>query len=284
VRTLAFTALLLVSGCKLDGFLYTPPRVDSYKLEPEGKTPIETVSADRIEALQIQVSPEVTVQAAYIKGSVQPPKAYVLFFHGKGGTIDNNFGRAKRWSNMGYDVLIWDYRGFGASTNVTPTEEGIEDDSEAVLQTYLARIGDSARLVFYGHSFGCAVNLQRAVINPPRAVIIESPFASIQDFVADSSRMDVPQSFISADGWSNEERIARLQAPVLLMHGLVDDYVRPEGSRILYGEAKDPKQLVLVEEADHGGVPARLDEQFAAGKVAHDYAGTVSAFLDAYAP
>lgn len=282
MRAAALAALVLVSGCKLDGFLYTPPRVDAYKLEAEGKTPIETVSADRIEPMTITVSPDIQLGAAYIKGSVQPPRAFVLFFHGKGGTIDSNFGRAKRWANMGFDVLIWDYRGFGASTNVTPTEEGIAEDSEAVLQVFLARIGNNARTIFYGHSFGAAVNLQRAVINPPRAVILESPFASLQDFTSDSSRMDIPRSFITTSSWSNEDRIALLQAPVLLMHGTADDFVRPESSEILYREAKDPRQLVLAEGADHGSVPATLDEQFAGTN--RTYQGTIDGFLDAYAP
>lgn len=281
MRALWLLALVLLSGCKLDGFLYTPPRVDAYKLEPEGKTPIETVTADRIEPLTITVSPEVTLGAAYIRGNVQPPRAYVLFFHGKGGTVDSNFGRAKRWSNLGFDVLIFDYRGFGTSTNLTPTEEGLAEDSEAVLQALWARVGDTARIVFYGHSLGAATNLQRAVVNPPRAVVIESAFASIQDFTADSSRMDLPQSFVTADSWSNEERIARLQSPVLILHGLADDFVRPQGSEILYGEAKDPKKLVLVEGADHGSVPVKMDEN---PDPALTYGGTIHGFLDAFAP
>lgn len=281
MRALGIAALVLLSGCKLDFFLYTPPRVDSYKLNPEGRSPIETVTPDRIEPMTITVSPEITLGAAYIKGNVQPPRAYVIFFHGKGGTIDDNFNRAKRWSNLGFDVLIFDYRGFGASTNVTPTEEGVEEDTEAVLQVLLARVGDTARIVFYGHSFGAAANLQRAVVNPPRAVVIESAFASIQDFAADSSRMDVPQSFLTADPWSNEERIARLQSPVLILHGLADDFVRPQGSEILYGEAKDPKKLVLVEGADHSGVPMKMDEN---PDPALTYGGTIHAFLDAFAP
>lgn len=281
MRGLALLGLVALSGCKLDFFLYTPPRLETYELAAAGKTPEETVTPDRIEPLRITVTPEISLGAAYVKGSEQPPRAHVLYFHGKGGHLDSSFGRAKRWANLGFDVLVWDYRGFGASTNVEPTEAGIEEDSEAVLQYLVARVGASARIVFYGHSFGTAAGLQRAVLSPPRALVLESALVSIQYFVADASQMDLPASFFMKATWAGDERIAKLQVPVLLLHGLEDDYVRPEGSQALYGEANEPKKLVLVEGADHGDVPQVMDQAFAGTE--GTYGGTIHGFLDAYA-
>lgn len=281
MKRLALLALVALSGCKLDFFIYTPPRVEAYKLEAAGDSPEETVTADRIEPVRITVTPEISLGAAYLKGSEQPPRAHVLYFHGKGGHLDSSFGRAKRWANLGFDVLVFDYRGFGNSTNVEPTEAGIAEDTEAALQYLVSRVGASARIVFYGHSFGTAAGLQRAVLSPPRALILESALVSIQYFVADSSQMDLPDSFFMKASWSGDERIAKLQVPVLLLHGLADDYVRPEGSEALYGEANEPKKLVLVEGADHGTVPEVMDRTFAGTE--GTYGGTIHGFLDAYA-
>ncbi len=269
-------AALVLSGCfELDAFLYEPKRAEAYLLEPAGKTPEETVTADRIEPLLLTVSEEVTLGAAYVKASAQPPAGHVLHFHGRGGNLDSHFGEAKRLSNMGFDVLTFDYRGWGTSTDVTPTERGIEEDTRAARQWLVDRAG-TTRLVYFGKSFGTATAAQRAEVDPPVAWVLESGFASIEQFGRDSSQMDLPSSFFAADGWDTERRVARVEAPVLFIHGTADDFVRPEFSKRMFGKAHEPKELVLVEGAEHGNVATTLGGP--------EYAALVGGFFRRYLP
>ena len=261
MRTLMLAAVLALTGCfSLDPFLYTPGRADTYKLDPVGDTPEETVTADRIEPVTITVNEQVTLGAAYLKGNVQPPRAYVIFFHGKGGTLDGALPRAKRWSNLGYDVLVFDYRGWGTSTNVTPTEPGILEDTKAAHAWMNARIGDANkdRLVFYGHSLGTAIVTQLAEQEPPTVLILESAFASIRDFETDSSGMDFPVGFIAHATWDTVGRIHNVHVPLLMVHGLADDFVRPEFSKKVFANANEPKQLELIEGAAHSDIPETM--------------------------
>ncbi|MBI3185006.1 MAG: alpha/beta fold hydrolase [Myxococcales bacterium] len=253
---------LATSGCfKLDPFLYEPERKEKYDFEPDGGTPEETVTADRIEPVRIEVDATLSLGAVYLRGSVQPPLAHVIFFHGKGGHLDKAFPRAKRWANLGFDVLAFDYRGWGNSTAVTPTEAGIEQDTRAVLAWMVARVG-ADRLVYYGQSFGTATSTQRAELDPPRALILESGFASVQAFARDSTQMDFPASFIANDGWDTEGRLGNVRAPVLILHGLSDDFVRPEFSQALYEAANQPKKLILVEGGGHSDLPKVMGEEY----------------------
>jgi uncharacterized protein len=277
MRTAVFVAVALAaSGCfKLDSFLYTPGRTNQYVLDPNGDSAADTVTPDRIEALTIQESSQISLGAVYVKGNVQPPAAYAIYFHGKGGTLDDNFWRMKRLSNLGYDTLGFDYRGWGMSTNVTPTEAGIDQDSQAVLAFLSSRLGSSKYIFYYGQSFGTATATQLAASNSPFVLILESAFASIEAFKDNSSLMDFPSGYIASDGWDTVDRVKSIYAPLLLLHGEADTYVSPVFSQQIYANANAPKQLVLVPGADHDDVPQTMGAS---------YATTVNAWVNQYLP
>jgi fermentation-respiration switch protein FrsA (DUF1100 family) len=268
-RVLTLGALLVAVGVgacyELDPFLYSRTRVDHYTLPAEGETPEETVSPERIEPVELVVDGQVRLGAAYVRAVQQPPRAYVLYFHGICCNLDAHLSRPKGLANLGYDVLVFDYRGWGTSTDVEPTEPGLLEDSRAALAWLTARSGVPAdRLVYYGRSFGTAVATQLAADAPPGALILESPFSSVQGLVRDSSNMDLPAGFLSEGSWDTEGRVRALQGvPLLLLHGTADDFVRPEFSERLYSVAHEPKQLVWVEGADHDNVPQRLGVEYA---------------------
>ncbi|WP_257453132.1 alpha/beta hydrolase [Archangium lipolyticum] len=275
-RALILGTLLAAVGLgacySLDPFLYSRERVDHYTLPAEGDTPEETVSPDRIEPVDLVVDAHVRLGAAYVKSAQQPPLGYVLYFHGICCNLDAHIARPKGLSNLGYDVLVFDYRGWGTSTDVEPTEQGLLEDSRAALAWLSARSGLPAdRLVYYGRSFGTAVATQLAADKPPAALVLESPFSSVQGLVGDSSNMDLPASFLSEGAWDTEGRLRAMRGvPLLLLHGAEDDFVRPEFSERLYSVAHEPKRLVLVEGADHDDVPLRMGV---------DYAPTLADFL-----
>lgn len=242
-------------GCgKLDPFLYSPRRTPAYEFPAEGKTAEETVQAEQIESVAIPVNAEVTLGAVYVKASQQPALAQAIYFHGQGGHIGEAFHHVKRLANVGFDTLAVDYRGWGTSSDVKPSEAGIEEDTRAALLWLRAR-APSGPVVYYGLSLGTAIATQRAELDPPAVLVLESGFASIEEMTQDSSDMDLPFSFVAKDSWSTSTRLRGMHVPVLLMHGTADDYVRPEFSQTLYANANHPKKLVLVEGAVHGNVP-----------------------------
>lgn len=264
-----------VGACyDLDPFLYSRTRVDHYTLPAEGDTPEETVSPEQIEPVELVVDGQVRLGAAYVKSLQQPPRAYVLYFHGICCNLNQHISRPKGLANLGYDVLVFDYRGWGTSTDVEPTEAGLLEDSRAALAWLSQRSGvPASRIVYYGRSFGTAVATQLAADAPPAALVLESPFSSVQGLVSDSSNMDLPAGFVSEGAWDTEGRLRALtDVPLLLLHGTADDFVRPEFSEHLYSVAHEPKQLVLVEGANHDDVPQRLGTDA--------YARTLGVFLE----
>lgn len=265
VVVIAIVAAIASQGCgqNLDSFLYKRTRVEAYDIPAEGDTPLETVSPDRIEVVRIPVNDEVSLGAVYITANVAPPLGYVLYFHGQCCNLNEHVSRMKLTANLGYDVLGMDYRGWGTSTDVAPTEEGILEDARASLAYFTARTGvPKERMTYYGRSFGSAVATKLASVESPAVLVLESALASVEAFKTDATRMDFPAQFLSEQTWDSVANVQQTTAAVLLFHGLADDFVRPEFSERIYEAASDPKKLVLVPEADHGDVPDRLGDEY----------------------
>ena len=84
-------------------------------------------------------------------------KATVVFSHGNAGSIGHHLGFCAWLAEASYNVILYDYRGFGKSGG-TPDRRGMIDDVKAAFAYARKRPDiDTSRLVSYGHSLGGAV-------------------------------------------------------------------------------------------------------------------------------
>ncbi len=207
-------AALAVGGChgaRLDGFLYAPVKTDDYKLPSTPAHEERTVAS----------SDGVTLYWEFVPGL----EGHTLIYcHGQGGDIADVWPRLQLLVPLGYNLVIWDYRGFGRSTG-TPSESGIHDDEEALWSAVVARAGvDDKKLIYYGRSFGGAPCIDLAMRHPPSALIEESTFSSVDALVHDGAYADLPRSYVADDSWNSLAKVATLGAvPFLALHGLADD-------------------------------------------------------------
>jgi len=273
MRVALLSALLFCTGCfRLDPFLYVPEKVDHYVLDPAGASPEETVTADRIHPLTLVTDDGESLGAVYIDAPFQPPAGYVIFFHGKGGNLDTTMPRIKRYANLGYDCLGYDYRGWGVSTG-TPSEAGMGHDGQAAIQYLQDRLGPLGKLnkLFYaGQSLGGATSTQAATLAAPKALILESTFSSLAEFTAESTQMDFSETFLSDGSWDTAGRLhAMTGVPVLILHGTDDDLIRPEHAQKNYAAANEPKQLWIQQGGGHSDLPQVMGAAY--GEMIHAF-------------
>jgi fermentation-respiration switch protein FrsA (DUF1100 family) len=157
---------------------------------------------------------------------------------------------ARRLAKGGFNVLLFDYRGYGGSSG-TPTETGLAEDARSALQ-YLRTRGDldSKRVIYFGESLGAAVALRLALEHPPAALVLRSPFTSLVD-VGQVHYPYLPVSWLLRDRFDTLSSIAALQSPLLVIAGDRDAIVPLDQSRRLFDNAPAPKRLVIVAGADH---------------------------------
>jgi uncharacterized protein len=174
----------------------------------------------------------------------------VLVCNGNGGDRSLRTELAAALNHAGLSVLLFDYRGYGGNQG-RPSEDGLGADARAA-QAWLAAQPDvdPKRIVYFGESLGAAVAVGLAVQRPPAALVLRSPFTSLPDVGAVHYPW-LPVRRLLLDRYPSIERIASVNAPVLIIAGDRDDIVPASLSKRLYDAAVEPKQWLLVPGAGH---------------------------------
>jgi uncharacterized protein len=203
-----------------------------------------------VEAVRIPAADGVTLQAWFLPSRSQQPSPAVIVFNGNAGNRAYRSSLASALREQGLSVLLFDYRGFGDSDG-TPTERGLHEDARAV-RGYVAGRSDvrADRLVYFGESLGTAVAVRLAVEQPPGGVVLRSPFTSLVDL----GRLHypiLPVRWLLRDRFSSIDAIGSVRSPVLIVAGDRDRIVPLEQSRELFERTPEPRELVVVQGADH---------------------------------
>jgi hypothetical protein len=266
---MALALVIVVWGCapaSLDPFFYAPVTTDDYKLSTEVIPRFDERTTTTIDG--------VTLHYIFVAGS---SAVTLIYCHGQGGDISDSWARIELLYPLGYNLVIFDYRGFGRSSG-SPTESGIVIDEQTIYDAVVTTPGvDARQLVYYGRSFGGATCIDLATHKPPAVLVEESTFTSVDALVHDGAYVDLPRAFIVDSKWDSLSKMALLgRVPFLAMHGLADYYVQPKYSMQLAAAHQGKTQLVLVPGADHGDVPDKLGID--------QYLSTVDQFVRATLP
>ncbi|MBW4621028.1 MAG: lysophospholipase [Cyanosarcina radialis HA8281-LM2] len=181
----------------------------------------------------------------------------LLYLHGNGINIGANVAHANRFHQLGFSVLLIDYRGYGLSEGSFPTEASVYEDA-AVAWNYLVQQRQISpdRIFIYGHSLGGAVAIDLAVKHPEAAgLIVESSFTSIREMV-DLQKIYsfFPIDLILQHRFESIQKVRSLQMPVIFFHGTLDPLIPSQMSEKLFAAAPEPKQLILIPGARHNNV------------------------------
>jgi hypothetical protein len=198
-------------------------------------------------------------------------RATVLFCHGNAGNISHRLDSIRLLHSLGLQVLIFDYRGYGRSDG-RPSEKGSYRDVDAAWQYLLEVRGlPQTQIIIFGRSLGAAVAADLASRTRPAAVILESAFTSVPDMAAGIYPW-LPVRLLSRYRYDNLDKVARLSAPLLLVHSRQDEIIPFVHGERLFERAHVPKQFLEI----HGG----HNDAFLTSRKA--YTQGLKAFLDAH--
>ncbi|MBW4632356.1 MAG: lysophospholipase [Iphinoe sp. HA4291-MV1] len=190
-------------------------------------------------------------------GANQLNAKVLLYLHGNGINIGANVARARRFHQLGFSVLLIDYRGYGLSEGRFPNESRVYQDAATAWNylVYQQQIPPN-KIYIYGHSLGGAVAIDLAVKNPNAAgLIVESSFTSIRKVIAYRNNFWMfPVNLILTQRFDSIRRVPNLKMPVLFIHGTDDVVVPAFMSQDLYAAAPEPKKLVLVPGGGHNDI------------------------------
>ena len=193
----------------------------------------------------------------------------LLWFHGNAGNLGDRVGLLKLLHDeLGVGIFAIDYRGYGRSQG-KPSETGLYADAQAALEAAKKYSGaGSEEIVIFGQSLGGAVAVELASRQPVRGVVLEAAFTSIRD-MARHLYSFLPVGPLLRTSFDSESRIAKIDTPLLMIHGQDDDIVPLDMGRKLFAAAEEPKEFSEVEGAGHNDVYLKAE-----------FTATLKRFLD----
>ncbi|TVP62279.1 MAG: alpha/beta fold hydrolase [Nodularia sp. (in: Bacteria)] len=195
----------------------------------------------------------------------QPNAEVLLYLHGNAMNVGANISHANRLHQLGFSVLLIDYRGYGRSQGNFPNEKRVYQDA-VVAWNYLVEEKQipPSQIFIYGHSMGGAIAIDLAIKRPEAAgLIVESSFTSIGDIVTYRNLYRIfPVNLILTQRFESIKKVPQLKMPVLFIHGTADTTVPSFMSQELYHAAPEPKKLFLVPAADHNDTATVAGEEY----------------------
>jgi uncharacterized protein len=250
---LAFLAVALTMGCStLD------ERQRAWIFQPSDRSWGGTAELARgMDDVWIEFESQVSGQAAKLHGLWLPAEdgaadgPVMLYLHGARWNVAGSAHRVRRMQELGFSVLAIDYRGFGKSTPALPSEDMAYEDAKAAWDWLAAKYPQRPRYIF-GHSLGGAVAIDLAArVQDERGVIVEGTFTSIPDVASSMKWGWLPVGPLITQRFESVKKVAKVGAPLLVVHGERDNLIKSELGRKLYEAAQGRKLFLLVEGGSH---------------------------------
>jgi fermentation-respiration switch protein FrsA (DUF1100 family) len=198
------------------------------------------------EEVSLTASDGVNVIAWHV--AARDGKPVILYFHGNGGALRNRVERFRKLITDGIGLVALEYRGYGGLSG-SPSEQGLIADAEAAYAFAAARY-QATQLVLWGESLGSGVAVALAAEKPVGRVILEAPFTSALA-VGQRHYWYLPVRLLMKDQFRSDERIAKVTAPLMIMHGMHDRIIPYAMGEQLFDLANKPKHIVRFLDGGH---------------------------------
>jgi fermentation-respiration switch protein FrsA (DUF1100 family) len=221
-------------------------------------------------AEEVRLEPELGVELHAWFFPHPDPLASLLFCHGNAGNASHRLGNVRLLVDKGFQVLLFDYRGYGHSSGA-PSELGLYRDASAAW-LHLVERPDTANAphIIFGRSLGGAVAVDLAVRAGASGLIVESTFTSIRTLVRLIYHVPLPEMPVRYDSLS---KIGQLKMPLLAIHGEQDELIPFADGRALFEAAPQPKTWYPIPGAGHNDTYAVGGEAYFRQQVA--FAGSL---------
>jgi alpha-beta hydrolase superfamily lysophospholipase len=243
---------LLLGGC--NGLFYYPTQV-------EYLTP-DRVEA-RYEAFYETVDDDLRLHF-WRMPAVAPKLGTVLHFHGNAENMSSHFLFVAWLTAYGFDVVTFDYRGYGRSDGA-PERSGMVADGRTAIRVAERYGGD---LFVVAQSLGGAIAVPALAEEQParlRALALDSTFASYRAVARDkldsfwlSWPFQWPLSFLVSDAYSAVDFAPRITVPVVMMHDPGDPAVPYAQGRALFAALGSKRKEFWTVPTDGGHAAALM--------------------------
>lgn len=178
----------------------------------------------------------------------ESPIASAVFCHGNTGNLTTVAEIMPFLMRAGYNVLLFDYRGYGRSSGI-PSFGGVVADGITAARFHEKIRPKNLPSILYGFSLGGAIAAQVIQHHPFDGLILQSTFTSLPD-ITRAVFPRLPLHILAGNLFDTKNVVRRLRVPLLLIHGTADEVCPPWMAHSLYDACPAAKRLFTI----HGGL------------------------------
>lgn len=229
--------LALVVGCVIFFVVFGRQAAERMLFQP----PVTSYELDE-SFLTVEVPDGISVNVFWAEGSGDGWT--IFYFYGSDEDIGLAMPRLRSYQLRGFNVVCFDYRGYGHTVG-KPSERVLYEDVEAVYAYIIEEKGiPESKIVLHGRSLGAGVAIELATRHSPARLIVESTFRSAYKSV-------LPLNWVPGDSFENEKKAEMTTCPVLLIHG-DEDELFDVGNSLVLREAFGADRTLLYRVAGAG--------------------------------
>ncbi len=175
----------------------------------------------------------------------------ILYFQGNAKNLQNWLDTHSMALDWGYNVLVYDYRGFGKSDGHPNGQEQMYDDAEKVYDYAISLGYKPENIVLYGYSMGTGLAAHIATIKQAKDLILESPYSSLAEMSWVGDKAPSYQ-------FDTKQNAKNINIPTLLIHGDKDNVISIDHSERIFDNLKTlKKKLIIIKGGGHGDLRKR---------------------------
>ena len=225
---------------------YFGHRMFMYFPDP-ARIPPNAAGLDGVEEIEFAAADGTKLIAWYAPAADGKPT--ILYFHGNAANAANRAPKIDMMIESGFGVFYLNNRGYGGSGG-SPSEANNVADAVAAYD-HLRGLGvPTDKIAAFGESLGSGQAVQLAAERPVGAVVLEAALTSTVE-VGRSIYFWLPLSLLITDQYNVERDIARVTAPLLILHGERDEVIPVAMGRRIYNAANEPKRVELFRDGRH---------------------------------
>ena len=209
---------------------------------------------NEFEEVYLETADKINLHSLYFK--TQNPKGVIYYLHGNSGDLSGWGDVTGVYLDLGYDVFILDYRGFGKSEGKINSEKQFYDDVQ-LGYNYLKNKFKEDQIIVIGYSIGTGSASYLASKNSPKFLILQAPYYNLSEI--GKNRMPFVPSFLLKYKFENNKNIQDIKCPVYIFHGDADRTIFYEDAVKLRDHLKSTDKYITLKGQGHNGVNENLE-------------------------
>ena len=194
------------------------------------------------EELNFQANDGGQINAVWMKTQI-PSKGIIIYNHGNKDNLIRWANESQYLTQLGFDVMVYDYRGYGKSTGQR-SESNFYGDAWLIYQQCL-KLYPADSIIVYGRSLGTGPACWLAANAPIKAAVLETPYTNMTDLIEDQL-LGFPMRWFLNYSFDNSLHLKNTQSPVFIVHGTEDQLISVKHAYKLAANFNHPKSYLLV--------------------------------------